>query len=288
MSNKRKLLRLTESLHSQPHLISQAGFKAISHYLDSRNKYGLMNFDMPDEGDEQEDTPDDLDDFDPVSGVGVIEICGPLTYKATGWEALCGGCSYESILDQADSMIEAGAKTLILNCDSGGGEAYGCFETGNELRKMCDDAGVYLVAYNDGCMASACYALAVVADEVISNPSAETGSIGVLVALMNDSKHLEQEGYTRTFISAGEQKIPFADDGSFKKEFLADLQMKVDSMYADFVAHVTKYTMLSAEDVKNTQAKTFLASDALSLGLVNKVMTRSEFINYIVNKQKEL
>ena len=233
----------------------------------------------------EEDSPDDLDDFDPESGVGVITIEGALTYKPV--EGMCGevGCSYESLLDNVSDMIEEGAKIIIFNIDSGGGEGYGAFETANEIRKKCDEAGVYTIAYNDGCMCSAAYALACVCDEVIANPDAETGSIGVLVALINDSEHLAKEGYARSFITAGDSKVPFDEEGGWRPEFLTDLQTKVDTLYQKFVAHVATYTGLSSEQIIKTQAKTYMADDALSLGLINSIKTRSEFIDYILQKQ---
>ena len=280
-----QLARLTSSMYSRPHLISQTGFNAVSAYLNTRNQRGLMVFD-DDATEDPEETPDDIDDFDPTMGIGVINVFGALTYKPVN--GMCGavGCSYSDILEQAEDMIEQGAKMLILNCDSGGGEGYGCFEMSNDLRKMCDDAGVKIYAYNDGNIASACYALACIADEVVSNPYAETGSIGVLIALMNDSKHLEQEGYTRSFISAGASKIPFAEDGTWREGFLEDLQTKVDSLYTDFCNHVSQYTGLSVEVIKSTEAKMFSSTDALALGLINSVMTRSEFVDYILSKTK--
>lgn len=277
-----KLIKFTQALYSQPHLISQAGFNAVSHYLALRNKSSLMVFEDAETPDE---VPDDIDDFDPVMGVGVIKVEGALTYKPVQGMCQAVGCSYESILEDAEEMIEAGVKIIILNLDSGGGEGYGCFETANELRKMCDEAGVQIFAYNDGCCASACLALAVCADEVISNPYAETGSLGVLIALLNDSKALEMDGYERSFVFAGDSKIPWAADGTWRAEFLQDLQSKVDTLYTSFVDHVSKYTGIDAETLRGTEAKMFSATDALNLGLINSIMTRSEFVDYIVNKQ---
>lgn len=277
-----QLIKFTTALYSRPHLINQAGFNAVSAYFNTRNKQGLMVFEDEEDSD---NTPDSIDDFDPELGVGVINITGALTYRPV--YGLCGavGCSYESILEDAEELIDQGAKTIILNCDSGGGEGYACFETGNELRKMCDEASVKIYAYNDGSMASACYGLACVADEVISNPDAETGSIGVLVALFNNSKALEMSGIVRSFISAGDSKIPFDTDGSWKESFIEDTQAKVDSLYIDFCNHVASYTEMSVDSIKNTQAKMFSAKDALGLGLINSIMTRSEFVNYILSKQ---
>ena len=274
------LYKLTSSLYGTPLLVDKQTFNSVTAYLNTRNA-GMM-LPMAPEQDEPAEAPDDLDD---INGVGVIEVCGPLTYKSSGWEAMCGGCSYESILDQADDMLEAGATTIVLNVDSGGGEAYGVFLAAQELRKMCDEAGAQLMAYVDGTCASAAYALACVCDEVIANPYAEVGSIGVLICLTDQSKALEEAGIKPVFISAGAQKIPYAEDMSFRPEFLADLQYKVDTLYDAFAKHVTIFTGLSLEDVKATEAKTYMANDALEKGLVNKIMSNSEFVDYIVTKQ---
>lgn len=281
----RKLLRLTEELYSQPHLISQDAFKAISIYLTKRNEEGVtVTEELASDSSSKERRDPILDQYDPITQVGILYIHGALTYKPV--YGLCGatGVSYESLLRDTVKLADLGAKTIIMDCASGGGEGYGAFECAKDLRSICDEANIKLIAYNDGCIASACYALACVADEIITNPSASTGSIGVLIALYNDSKYLEKEGYTRTFVTAGKSKIPFAEDGSFKEDFLADLQYKVDAMYQEFCEHVSQNMVkLSVEDVKKTEAKMFLAKDALKLGLVDKIMTRAEFAKYMAD-----
>ena len=281
------LHRLLGSLYNNPHLCDQRTFEFATHFLEHRSNISMMlPQGVPEQPDQEDELPDDLDDFDPEMGIGVIDIQGALTYREI--EGMCGevGCSYEGILDQADDMIEAGAKILIMNIDSGGGEGYSAFESSNELRKKCDDAGVKLYAYNDGSMCSAAYVFGCVADIVVTNPQAETGSIGVLIALMDKSKALEDAGLKPIYISAGGQKIPFNEDNSFKQSFLDDLQVKVDSLYEDFVSHVNKYTGLSSKEIKGTEAKSFMAEEALSIGLVNKIMTRSEFIQFVLEQQK--
>lgn len=275
-----KLFRVTQQLYGVPHLLSRQSFSSITSYLNSRNASSMM---LPTTESYEAEEPDDLDD---INGVGIIEINGPLTNKETGWESMCGGCSYESILEQAEELIENGAKCLVLSLDSGGGEAYGVFLMAKQLRKMCDDAGIHLIGYVDGTCASACYAIACVCDEVVANPYAEVGSIGVLICLTDQSKHLEQEGYKPIFISAGSEKIPYAEDGSFRPEFLEDLQAKVDSLYEAFCEHVSEYTGLSVEDIKATEAKVYMAEDALSRGLINKIMSNVDFVDYVASIQR--
>lgn len=282
MSKPHSLFRLTQKLYGVPHLIEKRSFESISSYLDSRNTSMMMLPPLVDP--EPAEEPDDLDD---INGVGVIEISGPLTYKSSGWESLCGGCSYESILEQAEEYIEEGATCIVLVVDSGGGEAYGMMETADTLRKMCDDAEIPLIAYVDGCSASAAYGLSCAADAVIANPYAEVGSVGVLIQLMDQSKYLEKEGIKPVFVSAGNEKIPYAEDMSFRPEFIKDLQYKVDSLYQAFATHVSNYTGMSVEDVKATQAKVYLAEDAKKIGFINEIMTRSEFVSYVANLQKD-
>lgn len=279
---KHSLFRLSQKLKNVPHLIEKNSFNSLAAYLNSRNT-NLMMLPQVAEDESGVDEPDDLDD---LGGIGVINISGPLTYKETGWEAMCGGCSYESILEQADEYVDNGATALVLVVDSGGGEAYGAFETADRMRSICDDAGIPMIAYVDGMACSAAYALACAADEVIINPYGEAGSIGVLICLTDDSKYMEQEGFKNIYISAGAEKIPYNEDGSFKTEFLDDLQMKVDTLYEGFCEHVSGYTGLSVEDVKATEAKVFMAQDALSLGLVNKIMTNVEFVQYVASIQR--
>jgi ClpP class serine protease len=274
------LHKLLASLYGKPHLISKDAFQSVSSYLNSRNA-GLISF--PDDSKEKAEKQPT---FDTNSGIGVLTIRGSLTYRATGWEGLCGGYSYESLLADATEMVEAGIKTIVIDADSGGGEAYGCFEVSNEFAKLCSDNEVKTFGYVDGTAASAMYGLICVCDEVVANPYAEVGSIGVLIALQNDSEYLKQKGIERIFITDGTEKVPFADDGSFRKGFIEDLEVRCAELGDAFRSHVSAYTGLSVADLKATNAKVYSAQAALDIGLINKIQTRSEFISYVVDKHK--
>lgn len=271
-----ELARLRSKLFNTPLLVDSKSFESVLNYVDKRCE-GNTTVEKKVEA-----------EFSMYStlhyaenNLGVIHISGPLTNKSTGWEALCGGTSYESIKEDFETLLEEGVKTVAFMVESGGGEAYGMMDTGNYLRKLADQNGVRIISYVDGLSASAAYGLTAISDEVISNKNSEIGSVGVLIRLMNDSKALEMKGYERTFISAGTEKIPFAEDGSFRKEFLDDLQYKVDTLYKDFTEYVAEHRNLSVEAVRNTQANTFLAEDAIALGLADKVMTQEEFYSYL-------
>ncbi|QDP50335.1 MAG: putative capsid assembly protease C [Prokaryotic dsDNA virus sp.] len=276
------LYRIKSKLVNTPHLIDSTAFEAVMEYVNKRCEDGVevepeLSIEAPTRYLYNED-----------SRTGVLYVDGPLTAKPTMFQALCGGTSYEGLKGDFESLAASGAKTVAMLVDSPGGEAYGMMDTANYLRKIADDNGIKIVAFVEGLSASAGYGLSVIADEIIATKDSELGSVGVLIRLMNDSKALEKDGYERTFISAGTQKIPFAADGSFRKEFLEDLQYKVDVLYREFTGHVAKYRNMSVEAVIGTQAKTFLAGDAVELGLADKIMTQEEFYSYLAETaQKE-
>lgn len=272
-----ELARFRSKLFDTPLLVDSKSFESILNYVDKRCE-GTVDV-------VQKEASSEFSMYSTLhyaeSNLGVIHISGPLTNKSTGWEALCGGTSYESIKEDFEALLEAGTKTVAFMVESGGGEAYGMMDTGNYLRKLADENGVRIISYIDGLSASAAYGLTAISDEIISNKNSEIGSIGVLIRLMNDSKALEKEGYERSFISAGTQKIPYSEDGSFRKEFLDDLQYKVDTLYTDFTEYVAEHRNISVEAVRNTQANTFLAGDAIGLGLADQIMTQEEFYSYL-------
>ncbi|NIY94578.1 S49 family peptidase [Vibrio diazotrophicus] len=212
-------------------------------------------------------------------GVGVLEIDGVLTAKPTAFKALCGGCDYQSLIADMQQLAKDGFKQICMVISSGGGEAYNCFYTSSQLRKIADANNIKLTAYVDNSACSAAYALACAAHEIVCDKeSASVGSIGVVIQLTNDSEALKQAGYKRTYIFAGNSKIPFNADGEFKEEFLNDLQDSVNSTYEKFVEHVATYRPLSKQQIIDTQAKVFNADKALALKLVDKLSTHTEFI----------
>jgi signal peptide peptidase SppA len=214
--------------------------------------------------------------------IGYLTIDGTLVNRAGQVEACVELTSYESLVSTFQEQVNLGINTCVMNFDSGGGEAYRCFGSAMAVRNIADQNGVKLIAYVDGLSASASYAWTCVADEVIANPLAQVGSIGVVVQLYNDSEYLKNLGVERSFVFAGDNKIPFDTDGQFTEDFISSLQSRVDKTYNSFVNHVASNRNLSTDQVKNTKASVFDADDALQVGLVDKVMELEEFNDYIL------
>lgn len=267
------IARIKSSLVNTPHLIEQSSFESIMEYVNKRMDNGV-EITKP-------EASIDNHRYVPENATGVMHITGPLTYKTSGWEALCGGTSYEMLKDQMDYFVAQEAKTVAMLVDSGGGEAHGMMDSANYIRKLADENGIKIIAYVDGYSASAAYGISCIADEIVSASDSLIGSIGVLIQLMNNSKQLEKAGIERTFITAGDDKVPFDADGSFTDSFKERLQNQVDTLYEGFTGHVAEHRGLDIAAVKGTQANVFMASEALELGLIDKVMTVEDFYNYL-------
>ena len=273
------LFKFAESLYNVPHLIQAEAATAILDYINYRNSPDFSS--TLTVKDEEPTTAQKLDK------IGEIQIDGALTYKPVA--GACGGVtgvSYQGILDQAQMLIDEGITTLITVHSSPGGQASHCFSTANDLRAMCDEAGVKWYAYIDTLSASASLALNVAADEVIIHPDASTGSVGCVVALLDKSKAFEMNGLKPIYISSTPGKTPFAEDGSFSKEFLAEMQDEVTRLGNQFATHVSNYTGVPVDDILAMDAKMFHADAALDAGLVNKIMDHKQFSAYVAEQHK--
>lgn len=294
MAVPHSLVRIHRSMINKPHLIEPTSFNSLLSYVQERIK-GQASV-------TPEATPEMFlggkeggfeSQYVDALKLGSMDISGPLTYRTSGWEAMCGGTSYEMLKDQMEYFVSKGAKTVAMFVDSGGGEAHGMIDSANYLRKLADENGIKIIAFVDGMSASAAYGISSIADEIVMTSDSQVGSIGVLIQLYNDSKYLEKIGYERTFVTAGADKVPYDKEGAFTESFIAGLQEQVDELYEAFTGHVASARGIGLDVVKGTEANVFMSKDAIKLGLADKVMTAEEFNDYLggyadANKGKEV
>ena len=294
---KHKVTRFADSqVYNKPHLILPDNLQQICSYLETRNGMSVWKDELIDAAVKSNALAEEYKEslgygesesgcshlYSVENGIAYLNIEGTLTYKPTLFSMMCGGISYLELQDAAKEIAEdSGIKTVVMTVDSGGGEAYAAFQTSRLIKETLSAANKKVITYVDGMMASAAYVLGCSADEVIMNPDAQTGSIGVVVKLVDTAVMKEQEGIKDVYIYAGDKKVPFDDEGHFKKDFLDRLQTSVDETYLEFVNHVSEMRNIPTKDVVATQADVFRSNKAIELGLADKVMTRFEFEEYL-------
>ena len=280
----RALIRLTESLQNKPLLSTQPHLDQVLEYLTDRNN-GVHNLKV--DIIKKDRVNRETIEYNEDTGVGIIAIDGSLTYLT--YQGLCGdaGISYKKIKAEFDYLVANGAKIILLDQDSNGGEAYMAFETAREMRKIADEKGVKLISYVDGGSFSASYVFSAVCHEIIVNPQGEVGSIGVVVGLRNTNKAERNMGVERTYVYSGKSKIPFDAEGDWDKAWLQDIQDKVDTLYGEFLSHVSLYRDVTKETLLDIGARTFFGADAVELGLADKVYTHEELGDYLATLTEE-
>jgi len=207
-------------------------------------------------------------------GVGIVSITGSLVNRGAWIGANSGLTSYEGIQHQLKKALEDDAvHAVILDLHSPGGEAVGAFETAEAVRKLA--ATKRTVAVVNGMAASAAYAIASGAAEIVTTETGVSGSIGVVLLHADFSRQLDREGITPTLIFAGEHKVDGNPFEPLPKNVRTDLEAEVEAFYDLFIRTVAlgRGDRLTAEMARATQARTFIGQQAVGAGLADRVGT---------------
>lgn len=167
-----------------------------------------------------------------------IAMAGPLFCDGPGMEAIawwCGGLTYGQIICAVETAaLDPLVREVWLAIDSPGGMVTGVAEAALALRQAGAVKPLYAQAVGD--MASAAYWTGCQAARIYASPTAQLGSIGVVVTVYDDSKLLEDWGIKRYVVT---------DDGAPRKrpdysaaDGLDDLKRNANVVAALFRAEV--------------------------------------------------
>lgn len=208
------------------------------------------------------------------NGVAIVTITGSLVNRGAWVGASSGLTSYEGIGHQIKTAAaDPAVHSVILDLHSPGGEAVGAFETAALVRNL--SAAKRTVAVVNGMAASATYAIASGANEIVTTETGVSGSIGVVLLHADFSRQLDREGITPTLIHAGAHKV---DGNSFEPlsaEVRDDLQAEVNAFYDAFLSTVAKGrgSRLTTAAARKTEARTFIGKQAVDVGVADRVGT---------------
>ncbi len=296
---KRGSLTLARQVFNTPQLVLADDLQAIAQFLVNRangvemdSEYVNVKDDTPKFELSANPTEEDIIKYErAINGIsedgttGYLDVTGTLVAKHDDFNACMGFTSYEKLYSQFEKQVSMGIEKVVLNVDSGGGEARTAFEMADQFKALAVENNIPIYAYVDGLSASAAFLWSSIADEIVARPDSEIGSVGVVVQLVNNSKMLENKGITRKFITYGDNKVPFDDSGEFTAKFIQSIQEKVNKTGIQFNKFIARNRNMQVEDVIATQAEVFDTEDALEVGFIDKVMTKSEFYeNYLPSK----
>jgi signal peptide peptidase SppA len=166
--------------------------------------------------------------------VGVVKLNGVIDKHLTQFEMDCYGGYDLADFDHALQIAAADPKvqTVVLAINSPGGSVTGVPESAARVAALSRTREVH--AFVDGQACSAAYYIASQADHIAAAPSACVGSIGVYMALLDETRALEMEGYRVELIKAGKYKAMGASFKPLTDEERAMLQASVTDLHQDF------------------------------------------------------
>lgn len=221
------------------------------------------------------------------AGVAVITITGSLVNRGAWVGASSGLTSYEGIGYQIERAArDPKVNSILLDIESPGGEAVGCFEIADLIRKAGAEKPIHAVVNGMAC--SAAYSIASACKSIMSTPSGLSGSIGVVMLHADYSRAIDRAGITTTFIHAGAHKVDGNAYSPLSKEVRGDLQAEVDTFYDKFLETVAagRGKRLSAKAARATEARTFIGQAAKDAGLVDEIGSFAERLDDLASLAK--
>jgi len=200
-------------------------------------------------------------------GLGIIRISGVIDKHVAAADLQCyGGVD----LDDVDHAIEqarsdGNVKHVLMIIDSPGGSATGVPETAQRVATLAKSKPV--TVFSDSQICSAAYFIAAHASEIIVTESTDVGSIGVYMALLDQTRALDMDGITVNLIKAGKFKAAGAPFQILGNEERAIFQAQVDQIYASFTGTVKAGR--PGVDPAALEGQTFLGVNAIRVGLAD-------------------
>ncbi|HIE65153.1 MAG TPA: signal peptide peptidase SppA [Nitrospiria bacterium] len=171
-------------------------------------------------------------------------------------------------------------KAVVLRINSPGGTITGSDIIYHELLRYKEKTGNKVIASIGSIGTSGAYYISMAADKVVANPTAVTGSIGVIMVHVNFQGLMEKIGVGAEAVKSGKNKDLGSPAKPLSSEGRQILQGVIDSMQARFLDVISiGRPGLSPEEIRiRADGRIFTANEALSFGLIDRISYLDEAI----------
>lgn len=203
-------------------------------------------------------------------GVGIIDIMGVITPRASFLNMLFGGTDVETIQRELGAALaDSSVSKIVLNIDSPGGAVTGISELANQIFSARSVKPIE--AYVSGLGASAAYWLASAAGSITISDTGQVGSIGVIGTIIDDRVRQGMQGIT--FHEIVSSNAPQKRPDPLTQEGRSVLQNEIDSIAAVFTAKVATYRGVSEKKVASDfgQGGVLVGAAAVRAGMADSI-----------------
>jgi signal peptide peptidase SppA len=199
----------------------------------------------------------------------IIHIDGAIDKNLSALDRLSMDATDLADVDRALAAVSANNEiaNVMLCIDSPGGSFPGVPETAGRIADLARDKNVFAYCQS---ACSAAYWLASQCDQIFAPQSASIGSIGVYLAILDQSGRLDKLGLNMQVLQSGDLKTAGAPWKPLTESEEEHLQDRVDQIGAMFRAAVTAKRPDVEQD--SMEGQSFLGPAALDAGLIDAII----------------
>lgn len=207
--------------------------------------------------------------------VAKVMVSGPIQRTRTRRSPLSGrtACTADDIVDQIEAADdEEAVEALLVELNTPGGAVL----PSDDIRRAAVEFDGPTIAYATDTCASGGYWIASGCDELWARDASLVGSIGVVGSRPNAAGLADKLGLSYEQFTAGEYKdagVPLRKIEDDEREYLQGI---VDSYYDQFVETVSEGRDMDPQAIRDTEARIYLGSDAVEIGLVDELGTEAD------------
>ncbi len=182
-----------------------------------------------------------------------------------------------SIVDSVKQQLEQArgdndVKVVILEINSPGGGITASDIIYKEIMEFKEETNKKVIVIMQDVAASGAYYISAAADKIMSHPTTVTGSIGVIMPLINIANLVEKFDIEDTSVKSGKMKnigSPLKKMSDDERKVLQDI---VDEMYTRFLNIIVDGRNMKIEDVRKlADGRIYTGKQALDNGLIDQL-----------------
>lgn len=205
--------------------------------------------------------------------IGVLNVVGEIGETASSVWNSSEGYNHQLYMNYIDQMEKAdNNKGILLYVDSPGGAVYQSDELYLKLMEYKEATNRPVWAYFASQACSGGYYVSMAADKIYANRNCWTGSIGVIISLVNCKKLYDKLGIKEIDITSGKNKAMGSSGLDLTDEQYDILQSLVDEAYDQFVGIVCDGRSMDEETVRSlADGRLYSALQAKEKGMVDEI-----------------
>jgi len=182
----------------------------------------------------------------------------------------------------ADVRKDSTIKAVVLRVNSPGGSVLASEKIKTELDLLREE--VPIIASYGGYAASGGYWISANSDYIFSNETTLTGSIGVFSMVPDMSKAINDKLHINiTPVNSNKHSDMLSGMRPLNEQEIAYMQASVERIYGKFTELVANGRNKTVEEVDEiAQGRVWTGAEALEIGLVDKIGTLEDALNYAV------